>query len=497
MKKIITLILCVLTLVLCLASCNNGGGKDISDSTSSTTDDTGKDPEVVYPVDVSVDWDIEETENAVDIASLSKSTKITFGCYTDKDPYAYKVGEDVTFTLALKSGFNYVSCEQFKIKIRYDGIEEVKEFAVPGDTGCIKLTTQIAQPGFVLVDVEACNSSGKAYSNAEVIHGGAGAELEKLTHNGDEPSDFDAFWQKNIDELLKIDPEIIQFEKLEDFMPANTTYDFYDVKIFAVDDGDFFKGKDSERHDYVSGIIAVPKDAAEKSCGLYVPFDGHGVSASSANTMLDGKTVVFDVIAHSIEANGDSSYYTRYKYLIGNYGIDYQNETDPENIYYKNMILRDLQALRFLVSYFGEGGEGGNIWNGTDVAIDGYSQGGFQASAVTALASKVGVNVTNVTIGAPWLCDMGSYCTDDSTAIASVFFPKGSYDVLAYYDSSLFAKRITCNAFVKVGLGDETTLASGVTILYNNLGSGSKTLQFIQNKSHGYESSTKKIYIYK
>lgn len=497
MKKIIALILCILMLAVCFVSCKNDNDKKTSDSTSSTTDTKGNEPGIEYPIDVSVECVAEETENTVDISSLPKSTKISFGCFTDKDPYAYKVGEDVTFTLALQSGFNYVSCEQFKIKIRYDGIEEAKEITVSGETGRVRLVTQVAQPGFILVDVEACNGSGKAYSNAEVIHGGAGAEIEKLAHNGEEPSDFDAFWQKNIDGLLKINPDIIKFDKIENYMPSNTTYDFYDVKILAVDDGDFFKGKDSERHDYVSGIIAVPKNASEKSCGIYVPFDGHGVYASSADAMLDGKTIVFDVLAHSIEANGDKYYYSKYKNLIGNYGIDYQDETDPENIYYKNMILRDLQALRFLVSYFGEGGEGGNIWNGTDVAIDGFSQGGFQASAVTALADKVGVNVTNVTIGAPWLCDMASYCTDGSTAIASVFWPKGSYDVLAYYDSSLFAKRIKCNAFVKIGLGDETTPAAGVTILYHNLGSSNKTLQLIQNKSHGYESSTKRVYTYK
>lgn len=131
-----------------------------------------------------------------------------------------------------------------------------------------------------------------------------------------------------------------------------------------------------------------------------------------------------------------------------------------------------------------------------DLKLEGYSQGGFQTVAVAALAEKVGVNVTYADIGVPWFCDMASYCTADSTAIASVNYPTGSYDVLAYFDASLFAKRVKCDASVLVGLGDEATPAAGVTILYHSLASENKSMQFIQNMSHIFTSPAKQVYVY-
>lgn len=486
MEKIIAIILIVVIIAILFVSCK-------------VKDDAPQDDKKKYPVSVTVDHTVEPTENTIDIDQLYGNSTMILSCITDKTPYAYKVGEDVTFTIALKSGASYVSCEKIKIKLRYDGISEPKELYVSGETGCVKLTTQVAQPGFVLIDAEACNASGKAYPNIDALHGGAGADLKELEHNGAEPADFDSFWQSNIDELLKIDTERIKFKKIENYMPSRSNYDFYDVQILAVDDGYFFQEKgDMDRHDYVSGILAVPKNAEAGSCGIDVTFDGHGVMVSSIpENLLDGRTIVFDVLAHSIEANEKAGYYTAYQYnVLNEYGLHYKSETDPQNIYYKNMILRDLQALRFLSEYFGGDGEGGNIWNGTDFKLEGYSQGGFQTVAVAALADKVGVNVTYVDIGAPWLCDMASYCTVDSTAIASVNYPKGSYDVLAYFDSSLFAKRVTCDASVMVGLGDEATPAAGVTILYHSLASENKSMSFVQNMSHIFTSPAMQVYAY-
>ncbi len=494
MKRIIAILLCTLMLASILASCSekNTGSGTTQQSENDATPNTPDGPAVEYPIDVTTTCEILEHDK--DTVSLNSLSSATFNSSTDKDPYDYKVGEDVKFTISLRSGRNYVVCNTFRVTVRHDGIEGEQVYEVSGETGAITVVTQVAQPGFVIVDVDVLDDNGDVVTKAGTVHSGAGAEVNKIAHAGAEPEDFDEFWDNAIAELLKIDPEIIKFEKIE----TKNGHDYYDVRILAVDDAQYFKDRNEAieaDHNYVTGILAVPTNAKANSCGIKITFDGHGVHKSAVSG-LDGNTIIFDVLAHSIEANRETSFYTGQNNLInryGIYGLEYENETDPNNVYFKNMILRNLQACRFLVSYFGENGEGENLWNGKDFVLDGFSQGGFQAVAVAALAEKVDVTISYAVIGAPWLSDLPAHAAGGD-AINSVFWPKGDFtNVLGYYDTAFLAKRVTCKARVKIGLGDETTPPAGVTLVYFNLASEDKELIYVQNKSHGDEIMPKEF----
>lgn len=488
MKKLLALLLCLVISLSALAACDGNNTETTTNTTNNDTEQTVK-----YPIEV--DYFYELTQPSSDPASIANVSSANFSIKTDKKPYEYKVGEDVVFSVSLMSGAKVVSCEKFHVTLKYDGIEEIEDFYISGETGQFDLTTQIAQPGYMMINVEACDASNKPYSKADVVYGGAGAQIEELVPTAEEPADFDEYWQNHINELLKIDPEIIQFEKYE----STDTYDFYNLKVLAVDDGAFFAAKgDNDRHDYASGIVAVPKNAAANSCKLLVQFDGHGIYAGGISSyLLDGKTICVKIIAHSIEARLTQAQIDKYKFnVIGNYGIDCQNETDPDNIYFKNLLLRDLQAVRFLKEYFGEGGEGAGIWNGADFHIHGGSQGGFQAAAVAALADQVGVNVTYAKLSSAWLCDIAGNCTEDSVLIDSNFWPKGDPAVLSYFDSVFFGRRIKCKVDVNVGLGDFTTTPTSVTKLYFAIPATEKTFTLIQNKNHGTENQIHKTYKY-
>ena len=491
MKRILAIILCLTFFTAGLVSCGGNAQASTSGTSSSSTTSSTQKPTVDYPIEV--DYSYELVEPKKDPVQMTNDTKSYLHVKTDKKPYEYTVGEDVVFTVALRTfSGSGAACEYFHVTLRHDGTGKTEDFYIDGSTGSFTLTTQIAEPGYVMMYVWACNSGKVPYANAEQACVGAGAQLDEIESFGVEPQDFDAYWKAKTDTLLEIDPEILKFELYE----SRNGYDIYNVRILAVDDSEFYKGtiEEGNPHNYVAGLLAIPKNAKAGECKLMATFHGHGVGAAAVpDYLMMNNTIVFDVIAHSIDAVEEDYDKMRYN-VIGNYGIEYVGEDDPNKVYYNNMLLRDLQALRFLSSYFGSD-EGGNLWNGVDFEVQGYSQGGFQSCAVAALASNVGITLTHAKISAPWLCDIGSYSSYTTTKIKSNFWPKGTYGLLAYFDSIWFAKRITFSAEVNVGLGDETTLAAGVTILYNNLGTSDKKLTLIQNKGHGSISSAEKDYV--
>ena len=494
MKKLLAIILCFAMLVCMLASCNSGNGGDTttgSDTTPGGNTDQGQ-TNVSYPVEVFYTHEIIETKETTPIANVSSAN---FSVKTDKKPFEYKVGEDILFTITLMSGAKTVSCEKFHVTIKYDGVEQIEDFYISGETGKFELTTQVAQPGFVMINVEACDDNRKAYSKADVLCGGAGAQIDELVPTTQEPSDFDAYWSEQIAaDVLAISPDIIQLDKYN----SDSNHDYYYVKIRAVDDGAIYAAKGyTDRHDYVSGILVIPKNAAANSCKMVLDFDGHGVyTASVSKYLIDKNTIYFKAIAHSIDANVTSAQISSYKSSVLNaYGLNYKKAKSPDEIYYRNMVLRDLQAARFMKEYFGEGGEMAGLWNGTDFHLNGGSQGGFQTAAVAALAEQVGVNITYAKISRPWLCDIAGYCTDNVTLIDSKFWPEGDPDVLSYFDSVFFARRIKCKTDVTVCLGDDTTTPTSVTKLYMALNC-EKSFAITQNGDHGGAKQVSKDYKY-
>ena len=166
------------------------------------------------------------------------------------------------------------------------------------------------------------------------------------------------------------------------------------------------------------------------------------------------------------------------------------NET-RESVYFREMILRDIQAVRFMKKYFGADGTDerfSGLWNANkELVLSGGSQGGFQCVAVAALES----DITKIVIKYPWLCDVGGCGTDGR--MASTFMPTYT-PALEYYDTVNFGKRLTCPTFIEAeGLGDDVATTTGVTVFWNNLNPTiERRIIYIQNQSHS--RAPKKLY---
>ena len=136
------------------------------------------------------------------------------------------------------------------------------------------------------------------------------------------------------------------------------------------------------------------------------------------------------------------------------------------------MALRVLRALEYLESL--------PEWNGKEILAEGGSQGGLQAVWAAALDR----HVTKVNPSIIWCCDIGK---KGVFRLRSEFEPE-AMPGLRYYDCANMARRITAEVNIaRVGLGDYTSVPSGIAVFYNNLEKAkTKRISFVQGSRHGY-----------
>ncbi len=401
-----------------------------------------------------------------DIASGNSSVKY-FVVNTDKDALDYKVGEKMKFEIVLTSGDEIRSCPMFKWSISPEGGEAVSGISA-GGSGKLELEAEMDEPGFVLVTVQACDAEGNIIEAVDKCSAGACAGFGDIMPAADEPDDFDEFWEKQLKRLDAVAPMAIDmFES-----GSNNDYYIYDIKIEC-------PGNTKWTGETYSAIyVSVPKNADEESLGIYVKFMGAGVRSTETHLAKKPDYICVSVNGHSIPSKmGDDYYSNLYSTTLSGYATK-DAPDDPAEIFYSYMVMRDLQALRFVKSCFGERGE--NLWDGERLEVSGMSEGGFQALFTAALDKDVSLCTADV----PAMCDK----------LGVNIGRKKSYGLSTpaalYYDACFFACRITCPVKLMVGLGDVTCVPSGITAMYNQL-KCDKQVTYVQNMGHTYPNANK------
>ena len=417
-----------------------------------------------------VDFTVEEDGQVnfvVDIINLNASKKYITGT-TEKDAVSYGVGEEIVFKLSLRADDKIAGCDRFVWTMTADDGTR-QSGTESGRTGELILRTALSKAGFVYLKVQACDKNGTPIAGVKEYNGGAGANISGITKTKATPADFDAFWSEQVKTLDSVEPELISCTEVE---TVATDFQTYAVKI------KFYEGAHGN---YVSGYLTVPKNAKPGSLKIRMWYNGYGVE--NPTTYWNQNTALFNVCAHSIEVGQDGAYYASLKAgKLNGYGFSKEENTNRDTVYFKEMILRDIQAFRFMKKQFSDAGTDSRfkgLWNGQTVQITGGSQGGFQSIAVAALEP----GATLVDVYAPWLCDIGGQGTNDKQS--SIFMPEYT-DALEYYDTINFAKHISCQVVIgTVGLGDYTTPPAGVTALYLALPDQiDKKITYRQNRTH-------------
>lgn len=391
---------------------------------------------------------------------------------TDKN--IYRTGEPITFTFRLTSNDNKpIAGSPLNCTILHDGHPNRVQKVISGAPSA-KLTLKQDIPGSLLIvtgyDVTLPNGKKVRRWNAR----GAIIAPEKIKAGLPEPADFDAFWKARKAEVAKVPMkaelkavDLKTIEKGRKKFYADKGVAAYSIKITCAG------GKP------VTGYLAKPVKAAKRSLPAIVTFQHAGTYSASVPARYGTRAIALDVNAHGIKNGEPASYYNdlakkelRLYYHSGN--------TSRDTFYYKGMYMRVIRALEYVKSL--------PEWDGKNLIVSGFSQGGAQALAAAGLDPQVSLCVAIC----PALCDLGGGLAKRRSGWGTNARFKNGKPVAArdqkiltatsYYDNVNFARRIKGEVYISTGINDQTCAASSAYAAWNDLPKGLKKTFFLNTQ---------------
>lgn len=464
---------------------------------------------LILPMYVTSVIAIESMTSLTDIEMNDDALKkVYFRLETDKDLASYAVNEEITFKATLWADDVQITTPYVQYAIEFDdGTARKVDYTAMAD-GIATIKTELTKAGAVKITLYPCTQNKDQIRHTKIKNytGGAIAGASDIKVTTTEPTDFDAFWQGELAKLDAVSPEIEYIADVSDKLNKEG-FKCYEIRVRCVE----ANVKTLSDTSYVSMFLAIPENASPNTLQLDVSFAGYGVYDPTITAPGSrGMNATLSVYAHSLPLDKESGWYvdhfcecypeydhegSKTKGYGWDYNMELEDNNNPEMVYFRDMFLRDLQAIRFFMKALGDEGVMNTtndidtsawkgLWNGKTIQITGGSQGGMRtiaASALDALSGENSVGITSLKVSVPWFADIA-----DSTAtgnIKSSFHPEYKAG-LAYFDTALMAKRVEANAVtIGAGTADGKCPMSGVQAVYNNL-KVNATLNFIQGKGH-------------
>lgn len=415
-------------------------------------------------------------------------SKMKFTLTTDKNPIAYKVGDEIVFRVIFDWGQEVPEDQKKPLFVQwsrsgddgiaYNGMESI----APGKDVIIK--TKLDRPGFVRMTGRLLDVTGKGFvyfKHGEirtplVFDAGAGCNVDELLPAATEPADFDAFWKETHALLAKV-PVKATVKKLPDSVLPEKYQGKFTISAVTVQ---------CAGPRPVTGYLYQKVGIKPKSMPVQVMFDGYGPGAQENIPMHDWffslakEKIVFHINAHGYDLGKDAAYYKKFFAERPSYGFSMKENANPKTSYYHGMAMRVIRAFDFAKTLPG--------WNGKDLIAQGGSQGGLQ----TAWAGSQVKGLTLCRPSVTWCSDLAGK-TIGRLGGWHPPYVKG----LDYYDTVFHARRIpkSCKLEItRIGLGDYVCPPSGVAAQYNAANCPKKA-SWVQNSTHMYVPADKEEYI--
>ena len=428
------------------------------------------------------------TESVFDVIAANPDTELYFTGSSDKDALSYEIGEEMSFDISLYAGDKIVSAPYFYYTIEGEDGQTKTEGYVDGSKGYFTVKGSMSKAGTLRVTVFVCNENKeiltKNNSDLHIVNsngakenlcfrGGAVAGFEDIKSYGSAPSDLETYWSDVVANCYNGDINLLRFEELNvaDYNESKaSTHKLYLIEI-DVGGGEF-----------ATGYLSVPVEGDK--IRLKATFVSYG-NTKKPKPAFTSDAAVFTICAHSYHLDDPNAA------APDGYGFDITENQNRDTVYFKKMFIRNIMATRFLKAYIGDNSFGKIVFNGETIAplgrwakgdnftVDGGSQAGFQAIAITALDK----DVTVASVALTWFCDIGG----ENIGRFDGWNPEYT-DALMYYDCCTLATLIGDNVEVRVsaaGLGDTTSEPTGIIALYNALNCKA-SLTMYQNRSHTY-----------
>lgn len=442
-------------------------------------------------------------------------------CETDKDPLSYIGSDRVTFTFTVMDGERPVTVPELRYTFKGDDGSKTTGKVTANEEGKYVISeTCMDMAGYMYLEVNAYGEDGKIWKSkleskaSHLFQGGILVNAFAIKTVNEEPEDFDQFWADSLALLDQYPADLVSLKELPDDGGSLKKYEVY-INCYGLRD-------DTPNGDtFVAGYLTIPKEAKKGSLRIQVNFQGQGLGKIGAYGGKD--RIMFNCLAHSVNlsdlatmADSGINRDTMMKEFLNLQDDDLSNWNSPmygmsptvnavkETVYYRQMLLRDCQAINFLIKYFSDTSTAtefdkvdisswAGLWDGKNIKVEGGSQGGFQAIGVAALHPAV----TELSASIPWLCDIGAGTTKVPTGTR---IPSGNRPIYAagldYVDSVFLAKRVTCKTTIKAGLGDPTCPPSGTMAMFNNLVNGKEidaVMELTQGRTHGYTPTSAQV----
>lgn len=373
-----------------------------------------------------------------------RGNNITVTVTPDHNDWNYKAGETATFTINVrKSGtlLNNVSADLEAGPVMYPDVK--KGITLKDGTGTWK--AKLTKPGFYRVKVTA-HVAGKNYEGLCT----AGFSPEQLKPYAQEPSDFDAFWEKALKEARAND-----LNPTRRLLPERCTKDMNVYEISYTN---------NSWNSRMYGILSVPVKEGKYPALLRVP--GAGVRPYSGDTYTaPGKCIVLEIGIHGIPVTMDQKVYDDlHNGCLQTYHD--VNVAEPEKNYYRRVVTGAVRGVDYIASL--------PEWDGKTIGVTGASQGGFLSLAVAALDKRI----TFLGVVHDAMCDyeaelhhVGGGWPHNIYWDMKSGMDKNLLDAKVkggrYYDGVNFARRVTQTGWYSFGYNDEVVPPTSSYATYN------------------------------
>jgi cephalosporin-C deacetylase-like acetyl esterase len=279
-------------------------------------------------------------------------------------------------------------------------------------------------------------------------HVKVGFSPEMLKPYAKNPTDFDAFWKANLEEV-KSEKLIVNSEKVEKYCTDET--DMYLLKI-----------KYDKRHS-IYAYLSKPKKEGKYPVVLCPPGAGIKTIKEPMRNLYYAKN---GFIRLEMEIHGLNPEMTEEQFKEITTAFDYENGyltnglDDKDNYYMKHVYVACVRAIDYLTSL--------PDWDGKNVFVQGGSQGG----ALSLITAGLDPRVTACVANHPALSDMAGYLDNRAGGYPHFNRLKGmltpeKVETMAYYDVVNFARRITCPVYLTWGYNDNVCPPTTSYIVWN------------------------------
>ena len=305
------------------------------------------------------------------------------------------------------------------------------------------------EPGFLDLRLKATIDDTKYEHHVKV-----GFSPERLTPYTQNPSDFDTFWQQNMEiarKEVKSERLLEKCEKVEKYSTAD--FNCYLLKLHT-----------DSRHS-IYAYLTMPKSTDRKYPVVLCP-PGAGIKTIKEpmrNTFYAKNGFIrMEMEIHGLNPEMTDEQFREISNTFSGVNGYLENGMDHrDNYYMKHVYVACVRAIDYLCSL--------PEWDGKNVFVQGGSQGGALSLITAGLDSRV----TGCVANHPALSDMAGYAEEGRTGgyphftRANNMFTKEKIKTMQYYDVVNFARRIKCPVYMTWGYNDNVCPPTTSYIVWN------------------------------